>query len=177
LPKDFVVHDIQVRLVYFFHMKFFKDLGYKCTAPVDELESTEYGACTFMLDGLAVRYRKAKITPTKVGQFVTLWKRKGKGPIQPCSVSDSLDLFIVFVQKGPRSGYFVFSKKVLAERGVLATRTQEGKRALRVYPPWDKTVSAQAKKTQLWQADYFLETSESSRVDKKRADALLSGVG
>jgi hypothetical protein len=37
-----------------------------------EAESAEYGAYTFELNDLSVRFRVAKITPTKIGQFVTL---------------------------------------------------------------------------------------------------------
>ncbi len=50
-------------------------LGLDCTAPEAEAESADYGAATFALDGAPVRFRVAKTTPTKVGQFVTLWKR------------------------------------------------------------------------------------------------------
>jgi MepB protein len=46
------------------------------------------GLCALLLNGLRVQYRVAKITPTKVGQFVTLWKRVGRGPIQPFDLSD-----------------------------------------------------------------------------------------
>ncbi len=38
-------------------------------------EGAEYGACSFELNGLKIEHRVAKITPTKVGQFVTIWKR------------------------------------------------------------------------------------------------------
>ena len=44
---------------------------------VKEKESAEYGAYTFELAGFSIKYRVAKITPTKIGQFVTLWRRKG----------------------------------------------------------------------------------------------------
>ena len=40
-----------------------------------ELESQEYSACNFQLDRQDVKFRLAKITPTKIGQFVTIWKR------------------------------------------------------------------------------------------------------
>lgn len=46
--------------------------GFKCTAPVMESESAEYGASSFELNGYSIRFRVAKITPIKIGQFVTL---------------------------------------------------------------------------------------------------------
>ncbi len=39
-----------------------------------ENESSEYGACTFDIGNLKITFRLAKITPTKIGQFVALWK-------------------------------------------------------------------------------------------------------
>lgn len=50
--------------------------GLQLTRPiVAEAESAEYGACRFALEGHSIVFRVAKITPTKTGQFVTLWKR------------------------------------------------------------------------------------------------------
>ena len=47
-----------------------------------EKESAEYAAHRFEINNLKILFRQAKITPTKVGQFVTLWKRtKEKDPI------------------------------------------------------------------------------------------------
>jgi hypothetical protein len=43
---------------------------FKCSQPLKEPESADYGAYTFELNGLGVRFRISKITPTKVGQFV-----------------------------------------------------------------------------------------------------------
>ena len=44
-------------------------------APVPEAESVDYGACRAELDGKRLVLRVAKTTPTKTGQFVTIWKR------------------------------------------------------------------------------------------------------
>lgn len=100
-------------------------------------------------------YRTAKITPTKNGQFVTLWKRKLQGPIQPYDISDKIDFVIVNVMKNKKKGMFVFPAEVLVEQGVFSVKNKGGKRAIRVYPPWDKPQSKQAEKTQKWQLNYF----------------------
>src|ERR1700722_3340127 len=121
-----------------------------------EQESAEYGAYAFKLNGFSIRFRVAKITPTKIGQFVTLWKRLGSGPIQPYDISDSVDFFVISVRKDNHFGQFIFPKSVLCEKSILSTREKEGKRAIRIYPPWDKPTSLQAKKTQMWQLEYFL---------------------
>ena len=43
---------------------------------------------------------------------------------------------------------------------ILSSSKKEGKRAMRIYPPWDKTDNSQAKKTQAWQLQYFIKFSE-----------------
>jgi hypothetical protein len=41
-----------------------------------------------------------------------------------------------------------------------------------VYPPWDVAVNKQAKKTQKWQLEYFLEVPKNSEIDLTRAKLL-----
>lgn len=122
-----------------------------------EAESEEYGAFTFEMNNKRIKFRLAKITPTKIGQFVTLWKRIGNGPIMPYDISDPIDLFVISVRNKDHFGQFVFPKAILCEKGFLSKNQIGGKRAMRVYPPWDMTQSAQAKKTQEWQIKYFFE--------------------
>lgn len=141
---------------------------------VVEPESTEYGACRFELNDLNILFRTAKITPTKTGQFVTLWKRISKGPIQPFDSSDSIDFFIISVRKENQYGLFIFPKSVLIHKEIVSD-IKEGKRAIRVYPPWDTTASKQAQKTQKWQLDYFFEISQNSTsvLDETKLSSLL----
>ncbi|RQO75779.1 MepB domain containing protein [Pedobacter sp. KBW06] len=143
----------------------FDPLGFESGDVVPEAESMEYGACSLALNGLALRFRTAKITPTKTGQFVTLWKRKGSGPIEPYQSSDELDLFLVTTRKGERFGHFVFPKSALIKQGILSNNGKEGKRAIRVYPPWDVTRNKQAQKTQQWQLEFFIEISPGQELD------------
>lgn len=160
------------------HALAYAPCGYSFSHLQPELESADYAACTLQLNGLRVQYRVAKITPTKVGQFVTLWKRLGRGPIQPFELSDPVDVFVVSTRSGPHLGQFVFPKAVLAEQGVVAsgegTGRHAGKRALRVYPPWDTTTSRQAQRTQTWQLQYFVDISERRAVDLARVKTLLA---
>lgn len=145
--------------------------GFNFENAVPEIESSEYSAHTFELNNLKIRFRSAKITPTKIGQFVTLWKRIGKGPIMPFDSSDEIDLIVVSVQKDDRYGQFVFPKAVLVKQGVF-TDVKEGKRAIRVYPSWDVTESAQAKKTQKWQLEFFFEVAKDKPLNVKRVKLL-----
>lgn len=138
-------------------------------------ESAEYGACAFELNGRSVIFRVAKITPTKVGQFVTLWKRVGSGPIQPYDVTDSIDLIVINTRNKDYFGQFVFPQAVLCEKDIVSINQIGGKRGVRVYPPWNKAVSQQAQKTQEWQLHYFLDMSVNSAIDYRRARILYAG--
>ncbi|CAD0005103.1 MepB family protein [Flavobacterium salmonis] len=139
----------------------------ECTQPQPEAESTEYSAYRFEINKKTICYREAKITPTKTGQFVTLWKRNISGTIEPFDFSDTIDFVIISVRKENSFGQFIFPKAILLEKGIFSTATKEGKRATRVYPPWDVTTSKQAQKTQKWQLDYFLEITKDETIDLK----------
>lgn len=151
-------------------------LGFQYSQPVMEAESSEYGACGFELNRQPVKFRIAKNTPTKIGQFVTLWKRVGNGPIQPYDRSDSVDFFIINARKGDYLGQFVFPASILCQQDVFSINGIGGKRAIRVYPPWDFAVNRQAQKTQKWQLDYFLEIPKNGGVDVDRAKLLYRNI-
>lgn len=138
-----------------------KELAYDPCAfavspPLPEPEGEAYAAYTFTLNGLAVRFRSAKTTPTKAYQFVTVWKRSPGGPIAPFDVSDGVDLFVISSRDADGFGQFVLPVGVLHRRGILSSNGTGGKRAFRVYPPWVTTTSRQAERTQAWQLEHFL---------------------
>jgi hypothetical protein len=130
--------------------------GFEFTDLYKEQEGKDYSAHKFKLNDLHVIFRVAKITPTKIGQFVTIWKRPDNGAIKPYDSGDDLDLFVVSTRKDEHFGQFIFPKSVLLEQGILSQNHKGGKLAFRVYPPWDETTNKQAGKTQKWQLDYFL---------------------
>ncbi|MFD0713294.1 MepB family protein [Paenibacillus sp. GCM10027626] len=146
--------------------------GFECSQPRIEAQNAEYGAYVFNLDALSIRFRVAKITPTKIGQFVTLWERIGNGPIQPYDISDPVDLFVISTREGNNFGQFVFPKAVLCNKGIVSNEGKGGKRAIRVYPPWDKPTSRQAQKTQIWQLEYFLDIPANTPIDCVRTQML-----
>lgn len=139
-----------------------------------ESESQEYKACRFALNNKNICFREAKITPTKTGQFVTLWKRNQTGIIAPFDYSDAIDFVIVNVRKDQNWGQFIFPKKTLLERGIFSSPNKEGIRATRVYPSWDKTTSKQAEKTQRWQLDYFFNFSDQHKIDIRELKKLFT---
>lgn len=152
----------------------FDRFQYQSTQPAPEPESSEYGAFTFYLNKFSVKFRSSKITPTKVGQFVTLWKRDKNRITCPHDDTDPFDLFIISVRKENKLGQFVFPKSALIKHGILSTGVKEGKRGFRVYPPWDHTVNKQARETQAWQLKFFLEINNGEALNVERVDRLYS---
>ncbi|WP_407838188.1 MepB family protein [Streptomyces sp. DSM 116496] len=146
--------------------------GFTCSAPVPEAESADYAAHAFTLDGLAVRFRAARTTPTKAGQFVTLWQRSPGGPIRPFDTADPVDLFVVAARDGDRTGQFVFPMDALHRNGVVSAHGSGGKRAFRVYPPWVIAPNRQAAAAQAWQLDHFLPLPLAGPGALARARAL-----
>jgi hypothetical protein len=144
-----------------------KELVYdKCNFEFSNLvidsESAEYQACSFKLNSFQIIHRLSKITPTKIGQFVTIWKRNDKGITAPFDVSDNFDFIIITSKSGEKLGQFVFPKSVLLEKGIISNNKNSGKRGIRVYPPWDIPTSKQAEKTQHWQTKYFYSINKNS---------------
>lgn len=133
---------------------------------VYETESHEYKACKFKLNGKNVLSRSAKITPKKVGQFVTFWKRNEEGVIEPFQQNDEIDFYIINVRSESCFGQFVFPKSVLLKQKIMSTEKGDGKRGFRVYPRWDITNNRQAECTQKWQLNYFYQIDDSTDLVK-----------
>lgn len=136
-------------------------------APVPEAESAEYGACRTDLHGKRLVLRVAKTTPTKTGQFVTVWKRPHPdADIAPLDDADPVDAVIIAVTDGAQHGLFILPRSVLVERGVMSRAGQGGKRALRVYPPWCAPQSIQAQRAQRWQGEWFVAAGDQRRLEQ-----------
>jgi hypothetical protein len=148
-------------------------LSLKISKVNNEFEGTEYDACQFELNGMKIICRSAKITPKKVGQFVTFWKRNLKGVTEPYSKNDQFDFYVINVKSGDCFGQFVFPKSELINKGLITSKRNDGKRGFRVYPIWDKAQNKQAEKTQQWQLNYFYEIGKTT--DLKKVNELYSG--
>jgi len=146
--------------------------GFIFSNPAVEKENIEYGGYQFELNGYSMQFRVAKTTPIKAGQFVTLYKRNALGPIQPYDIADPVDFFIISSRTKNHFGHFVFPKQVLVQQNIVSVQGRGGKRAIRVYSPWDKTSSTQSIKTQKWQLEYFLETPFNQPLDVHKLKEL-----
>lgn len=152
----------------------FNNLNLEYSELTEENEGHDYGAGYLKLSNLFVILRSSKITPKKVGQFVTLWKRNNKGVTRPYDLSDKFDLLVINVRKDNLFGQFVFTKDVLVKKGIITTPTSSGKRGFRIYPPWDNTSSTQAKQTQKWQQEYFLAVNNKTNFNLAKKLYLLT---
>lgn len=148
--------------------------GFHLTDPKLNSESMEYGACSFMLNGKTIQHRVSKITQTKTGQFVTIWKRNKDGVTEPFDISDDLDFIVITSKSGENFGQFIFPKTVLADKGIITQNGKEGKRGIRVYPPWDRVTNKQAEQTQGWQTKYFLTIKNDGSTDFVLAKKLFA---
>lgn len=132
-----------------------------------DLECEEYAGYNFTLNHYKIKFRKAKITPKKIGQFVTLWKRNPETKeTEPFQSDDHFDFYIILTQHENNLGFFFFSRKALTQYHILTSKTKEGKRGFRVYPDWDFPENRQAEKTKNWQQKSFIYLSESNHLEK-----------
>lgn len=140
----------------------------------EERQNSEYGAGTFQLGTKSVRFRVAKITPTKKGQFVALWEKDKYNRNQPFPYDTSPDFVVINIFAEHHFGQFVFPKTILASKKILKTDKSKGKMAVRVYPSWDMPTSPQAVATQKWQLNYFVDLSNPSDVSSQELISLYS---
>lgn len=130
-------------------------------------ECEEYFGYSFQLNQFTIKFRKAKITPKKIGQFVTLWKRNHKSKqTEPFTSEDPFDFYIIFCDNNGKAGFFFFSKQILIQKNILTTLSKDGKRGFRVYPTWDIPKNKQATKTQDWQKFFFNDFSNEQLVEE-----------
>lgn len=135
---------------------------------IKDLECEEYLGFNFQLEKLNIKFRKAKITPKKVGLFVTLWKRNIENETEPFDENDNFDFYIIATEQENRFGFFLFPKKTLIENKILTTQKKKGKRGFRVYPSWTQTENNQAEKAKSWQTKYFIELTNPENINSTK---------
>lgn len=150
--------------------------GFQLTNLKLNLESLAYGACSFELDGKKIEHRTAKITLTKTGQFVTIWKRNINGITEPFDILDEIDFIVITAKSGDNFGQFIFPKSVLVDKGIMAQNGKAGKRGIRVYPTWDALINKQAEKTQIWQTKYFITIGSDNSAELDRAKKIFCKI-
>jgi|GEM_PF-2077771 len=131
------------------------------TKPYRDEESAEYGATILSIEDKSILFRVAKTTPTKIGQFVTVWKRSPiSGKIIPIDFNDGFDFVFVASFDENNRGVFILNKEILLKKKIYSKDGKKGKLAFRVYAPWVDTIVPQAKSTQKWMCKYFLSLND-----------------
>jgi len=151
----------------------FNQIPLKISNIIEEKEAKEYYGFDFQSDKLHLKFRKAKITPKKIGQFVTLWKRNAQNITEPFQESDAFDFCIIAVEENEKYGFFLFPKSELIKRNILTT-SKTGKRGFRVYPSWTKTENKQAEKTQSWQTKYFIDCTTNDPKNTYKINSIIN---
>lgn len=126
-------------------------------------EGRAYSACSYELAGKIIEHRASKITPSKKGQFVTIWRRNKEGITKPLDSSEEMDFIIISAGKDDNFGLFIFPKSILLNKGIISLNGKGGKRGIRVYPTWDMVSNKQAEKTQSWQKKYFVWVNDNDQ--------------
>jgi hypothetical protein len=146
--------------------KIYKPAGIEISNLIQEVEGKVYQAYRLTLNSNPAIFRVAKTTPTKIGQFVTLWQRSEiTGNIEPFSENDDLGLVIIHTANKDNIGQFIFTKDILIKKGIIASSGKQGKLGIRIYPPWSTPTSKLAIETQKWQLQYFFDLSQKNDVD------------
>ncbi|MED5018474.1 MepB family protein [Paenibacillus chibensis] len=140
----------------------------------EEAQNSDYGAGVFQLNAKSVRFRVAKITPTKIGQFVAFWEKDLDNKNQAFSYETATDLLVINAFTHNNFGQFVFPKEVLVKQKILKTATTKGKMAMRIYPRWDTPTSKEAIATQKWQTPYFVAVDNNNSLQIQELLKLYS---
>jgi len=151
----------------------FEHLHLPISNVTQDKESRAYFGCSFQIDKLNFTFRKAKITPKKAGQFVTLWKRDSHKITQPFRESDDFGFYIIAAQENEKYGLFLFPKSELSKRHILTSIAKEGKRGFRIYPGWTNTGNKQAEKTQSWQTKYFIDFTTYDLKNREKITSIM----
>ncbi len=137
----------------------FEPLNLQISNILPDLECEEYFGFNFKINHINIKFRKSKLTPKKIGQFVTFWKRDSNEKTIPFDINDDFDFYIISLEENNNSGFFIFPKTILEKENVISSEQTTGKRGFRIYADWHFPNSKQAEKTKLWQTQFFINYS------------------
>ena len=138
-----------------------KGLNLKLSEITPDMECEEYFGFNFKISESNLKFRKSKLTPKKVGQFVTFWKRDSDGKTVPFDINDDFAFYIIAIEESENSGFFMFPKIILEKENLISSEEKTGKRGFRIYADWHFPNNKQAEKTKPWQTKYFINYSDS----------------
>lgn len=142
----------------------FNPLDLQISDIIPDLECEDYFGFNFKINQINIKFRKSKLTPKKVGQFVTFWKRDSDGKTIPFDISGDFDYYIIYVEENENSGSFIFPKAILEKENYISGKLSAGKRGFRIYADWHLPNNKKAEKTKYWQTEFFINFSEPENI-------------
>ncbi|MGO4584919.1 MepB family protein [Arthrobacter sp. 2RAF6] len=139
-----------------------------------KIQNSDYESGVARIGKEQWRIRTARITSTKPGAFVAVWKRGDGGSTRPFTADESMSGLLVFVEEQERFGVFQFTKAHLISLGFVSSDLHPGKRDFRVDPEWCTDLNPQASRTQRAQGPAFVELPPSVASP---SPALSNGFG
>ncbi|WP_210142864.1 MULTISPECIES: MepB family protein [unclassified Mammaliicoccus] len=119
----------------------------------------KYEACSFQIQDITYRSRRAKKTANKKGYFVVFWVKDHNNQNIPYTYSETPDKLIIAILDDNKKGLFIFPKDILLKQKIISNLEVKGKMAMRVYPPWENHLNKTASQTQNWQKEFFIDLS------------------
>ena len=151
----------------------FKPLDLQISDLTADLECEDYFGFNFKINQTKIKFRKSKLTPKKVGQFVTFWKRDSGGKTVPFDINDDFDFYMIQIEENENSGFFIFPKQILERENIISVTLKTGKRGFRIYADWHFPENKQAQKTKLWQTQFFINYSETKNEMIKKFKQII----
>ena len=152
----------------------FKYLDLYISDIIPDLECADYFGFNFKINQTYIKFRKSKLTPKKVGQFVTFWKRDFDGKTIPFDINDNFDFYIISIEENKNEGFFLFPKDILIKENLISSKQKTGKRGFRIYTDWHLPENKQAEHTKRWQTQFFINYSDSEKVILEKFENIFN---
>lgn len=152
----------------------FKPLNYHLSEIHSDKEADEYFGFDFKINDIKIKFRKSKLTPKKIGQFVTFWKRDQNNKTVPFDLDDDFDFYLILMEENGNAGFFIFPKSILEKEDLISSQLKAGKRGFRIYSDWHFPTSKQAEKTKLWQTRYFINFSDTESSILEKFESIMN---
>ncbi|MEB7066039.1 MepB family protein [Mammaliicoccus sciuri] len=124
----------------------------------------KYEACSFQIQDITYRSRRAKKTANKKGYFVVFWVKDHNNQNRPYTYSETPEKLIIAILDNNKKRLFIFPKDILLKQKIISNHDVNGKMAMRFYPPWENHLNKTASQTQNWQKEFFIDLSNLSFI-------------
>ena len=92
----------------------------------EEKQNAEYAGCLFHLNNKTIRFRKSKVTPNKIGQFV-FWEKDENMRNRAFSYEAAPDLLVITCIADNKLGNLFFLKRFFLKKNIENTKVKQGK--------------------------------------------------